>query len=123
MLSWISWTVTQGPPLVHQTDPQAAARVAARMAQLQLAMPSNERHIATLDEAKCPCSLTAHWEHMTATSDSTDLRENWVLSHSILLDRVVHELFDSPQNREKFQLPGEVESIRIENSSLVIATR
>jgi hypothetical protein len=42
---------------------------------------------------------------------------------SFTLDRVVHELFDSPQNREKFQLPTEIESVRIENSSLVIATR
>ena len=42
---------------------------------------------------------------------------------SFTLDRVVHELFDSQQNREKFQLPPGVESVRIENSSLVIATR
>jgi hypothetical protein len=42
---------------------------------------------------------------------------------SFALDRVVHELFDSPQNREKFQLPDGVESVRIENSSLIIATR
>jgi hypothetical protein len=42
---------------------------------------------------------------------------------SFTLDRVAHELFDSPQNREKFQLPAEIESVRIENSGLVIATR
>ena len=29
---------------------------------------------------------------------------------SLTLDRVVHELFDSPQNREKFQLPDGIES-------------
>jgi hypothetical protein len=39
------------------------------------------------------------------------------------LDRVVKELFDSPQNRDKFQLPAEIASVRIENSGLVIATR
>jgi uncharacterized protein YpmS len=42
---------------------------------------------------------------------------------SFTLDRVVRELFDSPQNREQFQLPPEIESVRIENSSLVIDTR
>jgi hypothetical protein len=42
---------------------------------------------------------------------------------SFTLDRVVHELFDSPQHRENFQLPAEVESVRVENSSLVIVTR
>lgn len=39
------------------------------------------------------------------------------------LDRVVHELFDSPQNRESFHLPPQVESVRIENGSLIIASR
>lgn len=42
---------------------------------------------------------------------------------SSTLDHVVHQLFDSPQNRDKFQLPPQIESVRIENNSLVIATR
>lgn len=39
------------------------------------------------------------------------------------LDRVARQLFESPQNREKFQIPSQIESIRIENGELVIATR
>jgi len=42
---------------------------------------------------------------------------------SSTLDHVVHQLFDSPQNRDKFQLPPQVESIRVENSALLITTR
>jgi hypothetical protein len=42
---------------------------------------------------------------------------------SSTLDRVVQQLFESPQNRDKFQLPPQIESIRIENSALVIQTR
>ncbi|NOT21412.1 MAG: hypothetical protein HOP22_01610 [Nitrospiraceae bacterium] len=40
-----------------------------------------------------------------------------------MLNSVVNQLFDSPQNRDKFQLPPQIESIRIENNILVIATR
>lgn len=42
---------------------------------------------------------------------------------SSTLNYVVHQLFDSPQNRDKFQLPPQIESVRIENSTLIIATR
>jgi hypothetical protein len=42
---------------------------------------------------------------------------------SSTLDSVVHQLFDSPTNRDKFQLPPQIESVRIENNSLVISTR
>ena len=42
---------------------------------------------------------------------------------SLTLDRVVHQLFDSPSNRDKFQLPPQIESVRVENNSLVISTR
>lgn len=42
---------------------------------------------------------------------------------SSMLNSVVHQLFDSPQNRDKFQLPPQIESLRIENGTLVIATR
>jgi hypothetical protein len=42
---------------------------------------------------------------------------------SSTLNYVVHQLFDSSQNRDKFQLPPQIESVRIENNTLVIATR
>ena len=42
---------------------------------------------------------------------------------SSMLDHIVHQLFDSPQNRDKFQLPPQIESARIENNTLIIATR
>ena len=42
---------------------------------------------------------------------------------SLTLDRVVHQLFDSPNNRDKFQLPPQIESVRVENNSLVISIR
>ena len=42
---------------------------------------------------------------------------------SSTLNYVVHQLFDSPKNRDKFQLPPQIESVRIENNTLVIATR
>jgi hypothetical protein len=61
MLPWISSAATamvlflilrQGPPLAIHTDPQAAERVADKMAQLQLAIQSTQHHVATLDEAE-----------------------------------------------------------------------
>lgn len=42
---------------------------------------------------------------------------------SSTLNYVVHQLFDSPKNRDKFKLPPQIESVRIENNILVIATR
>jgi hypothetical protein len=39
------------------------------------------------------------------------------------LGHVVAQLFESPQNREKFQLPPQIQSIRVENSTLVITSR
>ena len=42
---------------------------------------------------------------------------------SSTLDRVAQQLFESPQNRKTFQLPPQIESVRIENGTLVIATR
>jgi hypothetical protein len=40
-----------------------------------------------------------------------------------LLDRVFHRLFDSPENRGQFQLPPQIESVRVENSTLIMSTR
>lgn len=42
---------------------------------------------------------------------------------SSTLGQVVHQLFDSPQNRDHFQLPSQIESVRIENGMLLITTR
>ena len=42
---------------------------------------------------------------------------------SATLDRVVQQLFESPQNRDSFRLPPQITSIHIENSTLVIATK
>lgn len=39
------------------------------------------------------------------------------------LGHVVAQLFESPQNREKFQLPPYIQSVRVENSTLVITPR
>ena len=42
---------------------------------------------------------------------------------SSTLKLVVQRLFESPQNRDKFQLPPQVEAIRVENSTLVMSIR
>lgn len=39
------------------------------------------------------------------------------------LGHVVQQLFDSPQNREKFELPSQIQSVRVENGTLVITSR
>lgn len=197
ILSWISLAATatvlflilkQGPPLAVQTDPQAAERVADKMAQLQLAMQTNQRYVATLNEAElnqwmrdnlaiasrqeaheagvpAPAGheatvrevrsamkdirmhlmgnqLQAYARFVMYGKDvslelagSLETQDGYVRLKptsgrigslpipSFTLERVVHELFDSPQNRDKFQLPAEVQSVRVENNSLVIVTR
>ena len=61
LLPWISLAITvgvlflilkQAPPLTIQTDPQAAERVAEKMAHLQLAMKSGQAHSLSLNEAE-----------------------------------------------------------------------
>jgi hypothetical protein len=42
----------QTPPLSIQTDPQAADRVAEKMAQLQMAVQAGQAHAVTLNEAE-----------------------------------------------------------------------
>ncbi|MEE2839840.1 MAG: hypothetical protein VYC91_04845, partial [Acidobacteriota bacterium] len=37
------------------------------------------------------------------------------------LERAVRRLFESPENREKFRLPTEIQDIRMEDSELVIS--
>lgn len=197
LLPWISLAATtfvlflilkQSPPLAVETDPQAAARVAEKMAQLQLAMQSQRPHATTLNEAElnqwmqdnlaiasanqareAGISIPAGQEVAAQEVQSAlkDVRMNmsgnqlrayalFVLYGkevslqldgtletedgyirlrptagqigslpipSSTLDRVVHQLFDSPENRESFHLPPQVESVRIDNGSLVITTR
>lgn len=197
ILPWISLVSTilvlllilkQAPPLSIHTDPEAADRVAEKMAQLQLAMQSNQRVSTRLDEAELnqwirdnvaiaarheaqqagipvptgheatvrevrsalkDIRMSLHGEQLRAYAlfvlygkevslqlDGTLETRNGSIRlkptagmigslpiPSFTLERAVHQLFDSPQNREQFQLPPEVESVRIENSSLVIDTR
>ncbi len=39
------------------------------------------------------------------------------------LDRAVSRLFDSPENRESFQLPPEIKDIRVANGELIVSYR
>jgi hypothetical protein len=197
ILPWISLTLSigilllilhQAPPLPIQTDPQTADRVAEKMAQLQMAVQSNQPHALTLNEAELN-----QWMHDNLAIASThqaqqagisipsgsnpniqevqsalkDVRMNLMGNQlrayalfalygkeislqlegtittqggyirlqptagklgslpipSSTLDSVVHQLFDSPTNRDKFQLPPQIESVRVENNSLIISTR
>jgi hypothetical protein len=196
-LPWLSVGITatvlvlilkQGPPLAVQTDPEAAQRVAEKMAQLQLAMQSHQRLSASLNEAElnqwirenlaiastqeaqqagipvpigheatvkevrsAMKEITIHlagnqlqaYARFVMYGKEVSLQLDGALETqsgyirlkpsagkigslpipSFTLGRVVHELFDSPQHRENFQLPPEVASVRVENSSLVIVTR
>jgi hypothetical protein len=197
ILPWISLTLTvsvlllilrQTPPLPIQTDPQAADRVAEKMAQLQMAVQSSRPHSVTLNEAELnqwmrdnlaiasahqaqqvgiPVPAGSEPNMQEVQSALKDVRMNLMGNQlraytlfvlygkeislqldgtietqegyirlkptagklgslpipSSTLDHVVHQLFYSPQNRDKFQLPPQIESVRIENNTLVIAMR
>lgn len=197
VLSWISLTLSigilllilrQAPPLPIQTDPQTADRVAEKMAQLQMAVQSNQPHALTLNEAELnqwmrdnlAIASTHHTQQagipIPSGSEPTiqevqsalkDVRMNLMGNQlrayalfvlygkeislqlegtittqegyirlqptagklgslpipSSTLDSVVHQLFDSPNNRDKFQLPPQIESIRVVENSLVVSTR
>lgn len=197
ILPWISLTLTAGvlllilrqaPPLPIQADPQAADRVAEKMAQLQIAVQAGQAHSTTLNEAELnqwmrenlaiasthqarqagiPVPAGHEAEVQEVQSALKDVRMNLTGNQlkayvlfvlygkeislqldgtietrdgfirlkptagklgslpipSSTLDRVVQQLFESPQNREAFQLPPQIESVRIENGTLVIATR
>lgn len=197
VLPWISLTLSVGvlllilrqtPPLPIQTDPQAADRVAEKMAQLQMAVQSSQPHALTLNEAELnqwmrdnlaiasthqaqqagiPAPIGSEPNVQEIQSALKDVRINLMGNQlrayalfalygkeislqldgtitteggyirlqptagkigslpipSLTLDRVVHQLFDSPNNRDKFQLPSQIESVRVENNSLVISTR
>jgi hypothetical protein len=178
----------QAPPLPIQTDPQAADRVAEKMAQLQMAVQTSQPHALTLNEAELnqwmrdnlaiasthqaqqagsPIPAGSEPSVQEVQSALKDVRMNLMGNQlqayavfilygkeislqldgtitteggyirllptagklgslpipSLTLDRVVHQLFDSPNNRDKFQLPPQIESVRVENNSLVISTR
>ena len=197
ILPWISVTLSvsiillifrQTQPLPIQTDPQAAERVAEKMAQLQMAVQASQPHAVTLNEAELNqwmrdnlAIASAHQAQQAGIpapagsepsvhevqSALKDVRMNLMGNQlrayalfalygkeislqldgtiktqggyirlkpttgklgslpipSATLDHVVHQLFDSPQNRDTFQLPPQIESVRIENSTLIIATR
>ncbi|MBI3357246.1 MAG: hypothetical protein HY038_10840 [Nitrospirae bacterium] len=191
ILPWISLTLTVGvlllilrqmPPLPTQTNPQAADRVAEKMAQLQMAVQSSQNHSVTLNEAELnqwmrdnlaiasahqaqqagiPVPAGSEPNMQEVQSALKDVRMN-LMGHQLrayalfvlygkeislqldgtietqegyirlkptagklgslpipssTLDHVVHQLFDSPQNRDKFQLPPQIESVRIENNT------
>ena len=197
ILSWISLIFSIGvlllilrqtPPLSIQTDPQAADRVAEKMAQLQMAVQANQPHAVHLNEAEfnqwmrdnlaiasahqaqqagMPVPIGSEPSVQEVQSALKDVRMNLMGNQlrayalfalygkeislqldgtvetqggyirlkptsgklgslpipSSTLNYVVHQLFDSPKNRDKFQLPPQIESVRIENNTLVIATR
>jgi hypothetical protein len=197
VLQWVSLTITlgvlvlilrQAPALPIQSDPQAADRVAEKMAMLQQSIQTNHAVTITLSEAEFNqwmgdnlAIVSAHQAQQAglsvpAGSAATveevqsalkDVRMNLVgnqlkayaLFHiygkdiSLQLDgtletrdgyvrliptagklgalpiphatlgHVVAQLFESPQNREKFQLPPKISSVRVENSTLVITSR
>lgn len=197
ILPWISLSITigvlfailrQAPALPIQVDPQAADRVAEKMAILQQAMLMNHAAQIVLNEAELNqwmrdnlAIASAHQAQQAglslpvgspATAEEVqsalkDVRMNlagnqlkaYALFHlygkdiSLELDgtletrdgyvrltpmagklgalpipqatlgHVVSQLFESPENREKFQLPTQIRSIRVENSTLIISSR
>ncbi|MDP3092861.1 MAG: hypothetical protein Q8N04_19475 [Nitrospira sp.] len=197
VLPWMSLTMTlgvllailrQAPALPIQSDPQAADRVAEKMALLQQSIQTNRAAHVALSEAELNqwmrdnlAIASAHQAQQAglsvpAGSAATveevqsalkDVRMNlagnqlkaYALFHiyrkdiSLQLDgtletrdgyvrltptagklgalpipqatlgHVVAQLFESPQNREKFQLPPQISSVHVENSTLVITSR
>ncbi len=197
VLPWISLAMTlgillailrQSPALPIQTDPQAADRVAGKMAMLQQAIQANRAANIALSEVELnqwmrdnlaiasahqvqqaglsvPAGSAATVEEVQ--SALKDVRMNLVgnqlkayaLFHlygkdislqldgtletrdgyvrltptagklgalpipQTMLGHVVAQLFESPQNREKFQLPPQIQSVRVENNTLVITSQ
>ena len=197
VLPWISLAMTlgmlltilrQAPVLPIQSDPQAADRVAEKMALLQQSIQTNRAATITLSEAELnqwmrdnlaiasahqaqqaglsvPAGSAATVEEVqSALKDvrmnlvgnqlkayalfhiygkdislqldgTLETRDGYVrltptagklgalpIPHT-MLGHVVAQLFESPQNREKFQLPPQIQSVRVENSALVITPR
>ena len=197
VLNWLSLVCTvgimllilrQAPALQIQADPQAADRVAAKMAELQTAVQAGQAHSLALNEAELNQWMrenlviasshqaqqagipvpTGHeasvQEVQSALKDirmhligdqlrayvlfvlygkeislqldgTLETRDGFIRLKptagklgsmpipSSTLDRVVQQLFESPQNRDTFQLPPQIASIHIENSALIIQTK
>lgn len=173
----------QAPPIEIKTDPQAAERVATKMAQLQMAMEAGRSHTLALTEAELNAWMqenlalaTAHPAGPFPTGEATiqevqsamkDVRINLfgdqVRAYAVFtvhgrplslqlegrlrsqdgrlrleptsgklgslpiprvtLDNVVHRLFDSPENRDAFQLAPTVSSVKVENGELLVSYR
>jgi hypothetical protein len=159
------------PPLEVDNDPQAAAHIAEKMAQLEMAIATGRSHALSLNEAELNhwvresvAMASAGQETRSALKDvrlnlmgtqmrayalfalygkeislrldgMVETRDGFIRLNptsgklgsfplpSRALDLVVQKLFESPQNRAMFQLPPQITSIGIENSSLVIATK
>ncbi len=197
ILPWISFTLTtvvlllilrQAAPLPIHTDPQAAERVAEKMAKLQMALQAGQSHSVTLNEAELNqwmrnnlAIASSHQAQQVGIPVPTEekpsiqavqsalkdvrmnLRGNQLRAYvlfvlygkeislqldgtietrrghirlkptagkigslpipSSTLEYVARQLFDSPENRDKFQLPPQIESVRIDNETLVFAVR
>jgi hypothetical protein len=178
----------QAPPLRIHTDPQAADRIAEKMAQLQIAMQSGQSHSLALNEAELNqwmrdnlAIASAHQaqqagipvptgheanvqEVQSALKDvrmslsgsqlrayaifvlygkeislqldgTIEMRDGFIRLKptagklgslpipSATLDRMVQQLFESSQNRDSFQLPPQIESIHVKNSTLIVSTK
>lgn len=173
----------QAPPIQIQTDPHAAERVAAKMAQLQMALEAGRAHTLALNEAELNAWMqenlavaTAHTTGDLPSGDATvqevqsamkDVRINLfgdqVRAYAVFnvhgrnlslqlegrlrsqdgrlrleptsgmlgslpipqvtLDNVVHRLFDSPENREAFELAPTVSNVKVENGELLVSYR
>jgi hypothetical protein len=178
----------QAPPLQIHTDPQAADRVAEKMAQLQIAMQAGQSHSLAMNEAelnqwmrdnlaiasthqaqqagtpvptgheasvqevqsalkdvrmslsgsqlRAYAIFVLYGKEISLQLDGTiETRDGFVRLKptagklgslpipSSTLDRVVQQLFESPQNRDSFQLPPQIASIHIENSALIVSTK
>lgn len=197
VLPWISLAITlgmlfailrQAPALPIQSDPQAADRVAEKMAMLQQSIQTNRAATITLSEAELnqwmrdnlviasahhaqqaglsvPAGSAATVEEVQSALKDVQMNlvgnqlKAYALFHiygkdiSLQLDGTletrdgyvrltptagklgalpipqatlgyaVAQLFESPQNREKFQLPPQIQSVRVENGTLVIMSQ
>ncbi len=197
VLPWLSLATTVGvlllilhqtPPVPIPADPQAAQRLADKMAHLHMAMQAGSPHTLSLDESelnqwmrenlaiasthqaqqagipfpagheptvqevrsamkdvrmnlmgnqlRAYALFELYGKDISLQLDGTiETREGYVRLiptagrlgslpiPSSTLELVVQRLFESPQNRDKFQLPPQVEAIRVENSTLVMSVR
>jgi len=159
------------PPLQIHIDPEAADRLAGKMARTAMAIRMGRAHSLTLNEAELNQWMRENLMVASASQEGRsvlkDVRLNLMDSHvrayvlvmlygkdislrldgaietregfvrlkpttgrigslplpSPVLDLLVRQLFEAPQNRAMFELPPQIESIGIERSELVIMVR